>query len=56
MKPLISKLPATSILSPQFNYVPAAQQNVEATFKRIRKEMAEQNKLPQNVRAMRKVK
>lgn len=56
MKPLISKRPIGSILNPAFEYKTAAQTDVAATFRRIRRQMAEQDKLPQNVRAMRKAK
>jgi hypothetical protein len=39
MKPLRSTAPATSILSPEFRYVPAAQTDIRETFR-----LAEQRK------------
>lgn len=56
MKPLKSTEPITSILNPAFQYIPAVQTNIEATFRRIRKQMAEEAKPKQDVRAMRRVK
>lgn len=34
LKPLRSTAPATSILSPRFNYVPAARTDIRETFRR----------------------
>ncbi len=42
MKPIRSTAPATSILSPAFRYVPAAQTDVRETFR-----LAEQRKTDQ---------
>lgn len=56
MKPLKSTEPITSILNPAFQYVPAVQTDIARTFAKIRKQMAEEAKPKQDLRAMRRVK
>ena len=56
MKPLISKRPTGSLLNPSFRYVPAAQTNIERTFAKERKRLAEAAKIPVNVRSIKRAK
>lgn len=47
---------AMNILDPRFRYVPAAKTNLAATFRRIRREIAEREQATQkNVTPMKKV-
>ena len=41
MKPLRSTAPPSSLLSPEFQYTPAANTNIRERFERIRRERAE---------------
>lgn len=53
MKPLRSKRPAHSILSPAFRYTPSAQTNVALTFARARRALAARP-APSNVKPIKR--